>query len=398
MSIHYISCIMGQPFSWLLRRYSAPPSFGPLVGAPVDVLLLISDQLAANPEAIVALSLTCKSLYVMFRKERINLRGVQRKALLLLLEKDFGDKIYYCPFCSRLHPFSPSWSPTTREYRLRSARKGRRCRYARCPIRGQAFYLHNHCRYSLGYHHARLVMNRHLFGAPNGLPLDNLQDFFMETRGFNIPPWTQDWTARIIDNELFLSAVHNYVCYEGSPTALRALIDREVHFICPHVVTADPFGSRVDEIRELKDPKLDPCHPPPLDSDGQKPRLDSSFIRCRDVLRFCSWCLTDFTITIEWVEVCDRTSEIVPATARKRGLTLYEDKIRHWYEAEPHEKPDAAGWQITITAYHQFGRCRSPRDWKWKALASWERSTPRRNTALYPVGSVMQKWQRSVTT
>lgn len=240
-------------------------------------------------------------------------------------------------------------------------------------------------------------MNRHIFGAPNGLPLENLQKILLGPISRNIPllPWAQVWSAKIIDDELFLSAVHSCVLYEGSPTELRTGIDRCSYHICPHISTTSPFDFPLigfEEIPELEAPSLDRSHRPSSDVN------DLSFTACRDVARFCSWCLTDFTITIEWVGVRERLPGTAPATARKMGLGWKGDQIRHWYEAEPHEKPEAAGWQITITAYHQLGSCRTPRDWKWMALApNLYASKIARDTTLYPPGTVMQKWQKSTT-
>lgn len=107
-------CIMGQAISSL---WKTPPSIMPLLNLPVEVVLPISDQLTADPGALVALSPTCKPLYNML-KERATLHGVDRENLLLLLEKDFGDKVFYCPFCFRLHSFLSSSSPTEWDLRL----------------------------------------------------------------------------------------------------------------------------------------------------------------------------------------------------------------------------------------------------------------------------------------
>ncbi|KAI3337342.1 hypothetical protein HD806DRAFT_36323 [Xylariaceae sp. AK1471] len=363
---------MGQALSRLWKGHFARPA-GLLSNSPVDVFLLISDQLSAD--ALAALSLTCRSFYIIL-KARIQLHGADREALLLLLEKDLGDKLYYCPFCSRLHPFSPSWTPIGRDLR---ARKIQSCCYKCCPVRGQAFRLSNLYHYCLGYHLARLVMNRHLFGAPSGLPLDNLQRCFVEFKVNDARPWTQDWSAKIVDNELFLQAIH--VFYEPDSAGFGAAIGHQNHYICPHIITAIPPGRNLymlDEISELKVHRL------------------HRLIPCRGVLRHCSRCLTDFQITIERVKGCKRPLGTVPTTPQ-RGWVSDGFQVPHCYEIEPHKTPHAAGWQITIVAYHQFGSCRSPQDWKWKALTPGAQLlTSRRNPVLYPPGAVIRKWQQSI--
>ncbi|KAI1421760.1 hypothetical protein F5Y12DRAFT_800698 [Xylaria sp. FL1777] len=361
---------MSQALSRLWKGRFACPA-GPLSNTPVDVFLLISDQLSAD--ALAALSLTCRSFYIIL-KPRIQLHGADLEALLLFLEKDLGDKVYYCPFCSRLHPFSPSCSPVDRYRRAQTIQS---CCYQSCPVRGQAFGLSNRYHYTLGYHHARRVMNRHLFGAPNGLPLDNLRRCFVE---FAARPWTQYWSAKIVDGEVFLQAIH--VFHDQHSGAFGGAIGHQNHYIWPHIVTSIPPGydflDLLDEILELKDHRL------------------HRLIPCRDVLRHYSRCLTDFQITIERVKGCERPLETLPTTPQKSWVSD-EHEVHHYYEVEPHNTPSAGGWQITIVAYHQFGSCRSPQDWKWKALTpGFELMTSRRNPAFYPPGAVIRKWQQSI--
>ncbi|KAI1109885.1 hypothetical protein F5Y14DRAFT_444367 [Nemania sp. NC0429] len=358
---------MGPTLSRLWKGHHPLPA-GPLSNAPVDVFLLISDQLSGD--ALAALSLTCKSFYILL-KARLQLLGADREALLLLLEKDLGDKLYYCPFCSRLHPFSPSWTPLDFDLRRRKIQS---CCYEGCPVRGEAFRLGNLCRYTLGYHHARLVMNRHLFGAPNGLPLENLHRHIVEYRCRGGRPWTQNLSAKIVDNELFLQATHSFygpdsIAYGGTPGHQR-------HFICPHIMTSIPPGydwDVFDTISELKDHGLHRLMP------------------CQDVLHHCSRCLTDFQITIERVKICERSLRAA-SMASQRGWVDDGTPIYDWYEVVE------AGWQITIVAYHQFGSCRSPLDWKWKALSLpvWGRDLGARNLVSYPPGAVRQKCQPAV--
>ncbi|KAI0443394.1 hypothetical protein F4803DRAFT_574454 [Xylaria telfairii] len=359
---------MGQALSRPWKGHDARPACGLILSnTPAEVFLLISNQLSVD--ALAALSLTCRSFYIIL-KSRIQLRGPNREALLLLLEKDLGDKLYYCHFCSRLHPFSPTWTPVDANL---AARKIQSCCYECCSARGQAFSLSNLCHYSIGYHLVRLVMNRHLFGAPSGLPLDNLHRRFVEFKPYGARPWTQDWSAWIVDNELFLRAIHVF----SGPGAATG---HQNHYLCPHIITAMPPGYDfhwLDVILELGDHRLD--------------RL----IPCRDILRHCSRCLTDFQITIERVKGCERPPGTMPTTPQRSSVGD-RNQAHHSCEIESQKTPHVAGWQITIVAYHQFGSCRSPQDWKWKALAPGVQFlTPRRHLVFYPPGAVIRKWQQS---
>lgn len=221
-------------------------------------------------------------------------------------------------------------------------------------------------------------MNRHLFGAPNGLPLENLHRRFVEFKVHDGRPWTQDLTAKIVDDELFLQAIH--VFYGPDSADFGTATGHQHHYICPHIITASPPGYNfygLGEISELKDHRL------------------HRLIPCRDVLQYCSRCLTDFQITIERVKGCERPLGTVPTTPQT-GFVSDGNQVHRCYEVEPHKSPHEAGWQITIVAYHQFGSCRSPQDWKWKAFSRGvELFASRRNLVFYPPGAVIQKWRGS---
>lgn len=123
------------------------PSVAPLSNLPAEIVLLISSHLTVDPTALVALALTCKPLYNIITVERANLQGAHRENLLLLLEKDLGDKVFYCPYCSRLHSFLSSESPTNYDFILYRLVQG--CPYWRSVSRGQAFEVRNGQMYNL---------------------------------------------------------------------------------------------------------------------------------------------------------------------------------------------------------------------------------------------------------
>ncbi|OTA04789.1 hypothetical protein A9Z42_0054020 [Trichoderma parareesei] len=138
---------------------------------------------------------------------------------------------------------------------------------------------------------------------------------------------------------------------------------------------------------EFLEPEDDKAHgsPPP-------------FRACRDVLGACTVCLTDYVTTIERAEV----NEI---TKSNYGLSLIDAAYGRVLSARLGEQisvgPLVDGWSITITAYHQLGRCRSPEDWKWVTLTdtpidrvlSKSPDQPRRDMAVFPPGAIRDMWQ-----
>ncbi|KAF3763638.1 hypothetical protein M406DRAFT_341102 [Cryphonectria parasitica EP155] len=165
----------------------------------------------------------------------------------------------------------------------------------------------------------------------------------------------------LIDDELFLCATHTANSYGIPDCSLRSTIDqRYTYFICHHV---DPSY----KITALKMPK-----PPSCDAGEQ-------FSECRDVVESCTMCLTDHCTTIE------------RKRAPKQVLRNYFFGDRHW--------PVSTGWIITIVAYYQLGRCRSPFDWKWRAITGLTRPDwgNWRDNDRYPPGSIREKWLLSTS-
>ena len=97
---------MGQLHSYIWRLSPTQP----LLKLPLEILLSIATQLSSSPESVVALSLTCKSLFAALECDVAKLRVKCRGELLALLEKDISDRFFYCPTCCYLHRFSPRWS------------------------------------------------------------------------------------------------------------------------------------------------------------------------------------------------------------------------------------------------------------------------------------------------
>lgn len=115
LSVNHPSSTMGQLLSYLFSLRPVAPSLSPppLLCLPGEIKLLIGSKLSTSPESIIALALTCKPLYRTLEKyvTELKLSNESRKALLILLEKDLGDRFFFCFVCCELHRFWSSWDP-----------------------------------------------------------------------------------------------------------------------------------------------------------------------------------------------------------------------------------------------------------------------------------------------
>ena len=351
---------------------NCPPARGetstpPLLRVPADVLLLFVDQLRETPESIRALALTCRVLYKLVPWAPVRERD-GRNNLEVLFLPGIGSKFYCCSSCHRLYEIESSWGPLRNKYTGHGSEYI--CGPPTCNVPGhdEKHGIFGLCKpgsfrrwdwdYELTYNLARLVMTRHRYGEPFGLPLDvlNATSFIYRSR------WVQSWSAKIIDNELFLSATHTTDSHDVGPRGLRSRIDRRYdgYEICPHV-SSDLVDGGIAALRK------------PTNSMEQ-------FSECRDVVGWCRWCLTDYSTTIERM-------------AASRGVVQNPwDRFRRNLSAE---------WTITIVTYHQFGRCRDPwASWKWNAIVGrtcsegWGSSRMAMGYQLRP-GSVRNKWLAS---
>ncbi|KAB5577745.1 hypothetical protein GE09DRAFT_530423 [Coniochaeta sp. 2T2.1] len=228
---------MGQLCSHV-RGSTAPAPAPPLLNLPVELLLSITDHLSPTPESIIALSLACKALSAILRNHVAKLTTAHgsnlkcRSDFLVLLERDLSDRFFYCSICLQLHCFeADGW---TKHSRPLDTIQTQLSRQLFCPGTSD---------FRLSFAHARLMMNRHLYGPPAGLPLSSLTlgNTKANCDGF---AWTyttsrallarQYLSARIINNELFLRITH---VFEGTETGLREAIDRlgGTYRLCTHV-------------------------------------------------------------------------------------------------------------------------------------------------------------------
>jgi hypothetical protein len=276
---------------------------------PIDLVLLISDSFL-DPVSVRTLSLTCKDLSNVIGTNSLPvLEDVDRKAFLLLLEKDptIGRPLYYCHCCVRLHYVGRTFQDLNMCGYVRPVH----CRAADLRLGGTGPYIR--------YTHARLVMNQHFYGAPCGLPLSTFNKTYCFTNK-QLLRWEQVWSARVIDDKLFLSAIR----FEGTRAALCVLLHQQEYRICRH----------------LKATELSLACPHSSDSKGLR--------QCCDRVGACDLCTTDYTTTVE-------------------------KKMEYGREE----------WIVSINAFHDLGSCRSPSDPKWVAF-HWRWDPSRWKLGLLP--------------
>ena len=279
------------------------PRYKPrLLRLPVELVLIIAGLL--SPEDAAALSLSCKGLHTLSLPLH-SLSTAQRDSLLPRLERDLGASHFYCSYCSTLHGFLS----LPRCYEVRPF-KGGCCTSMEFQPPGLPYWL--------TYYHGRLVMNRHFYEPPSGLPLESLTavtvDYYADyhwRRG--VPWWTTEFTAAIIQDELVIYARH--MLESTGLDALWAHIEEQYHFICNHLKTYD-WAMYWSCQRETG-------------HDSGHQSTQAIQYGCGS----CSECPTDYTV------------EVTRAAAHGR--------INH---------------KITVYSYHLMGSFRSHRDRNWRAM------------------------------
>ncbi|KAF3767821.1 hypothetical protein M406DRAFT_328875 [Cryphonectria parasitica EP155] len=303
-----------------------------------ELQYLIFDQLRDSTSSLWSLASTCKYLWwsLIGSGKLAGLSLDEYQTYLCLIERDLGDTHYLCPRCFTLRRFDKSWTPT-----LLNAFSD--C----CGWQLAASYPGG---YRLSYQYVRLVMNRHILGGTKGLSLENLEQTMhsrtAEAGRDGLPGphgiWHQQWSARIIDDELFLHARHTV--YARDHQEMRLVLSRHKYRVCFHVGM---------EPRDWWTGLTRP--PPPM-------RFTFLIGECHDLDFSCDVCLTDYTVTVELVKADDN-----------------DDGRRQ-------------GWYITMNGYHRLGNGRSPHDWKWKTF-SGNFLLPRRYLTPYPDGAIRNAWE-----
>ncbi|KYK59553.1 hypothetical protein DCS_00683 [Drechmeria coniospora] len=315
-----------------------------LLQLPTDVLILLCDQL--EPPETLALLVSCRSLYALrdsMRRQTDMASPTDRRRFLLLLERDdrLGRGVFYCHACNYLHPFQPSWGPRSDD-EARAASGPYHCgsRDLFAPVGN---------RFGLSYTHARLVMNRHLFGDDRGIPLSNLCVEHAEQRG---PARILCRTDACIDvDELFLCRTYSFAVAADDAAALAAWTGPRDFRLCEHT----SFFSNTSVFRQ----SIAVLQPASASASASAP---VPFAACSSIPGSCALCLTDYDVTIS-----------PPA---RDGLP------RH----------------VTVRAYHQLGACRSPSDWKWARFTEACRphlffpNKPNRRGSSFGPGAVRERW------
>lgn len=300
---------------------------------PTDLLLCVRDHLSKVDN--VMLGATCNKANKIFSTGGNHLTVAERQDMRARLMRDH-DKLYHCFRCDRMHSFAEDTGPLNcEEYEHPDGSKHHR-RDEWTPLNGlyHSFYSNDYyvndsfdsetalqnrnsdrsraaggiTTYNLHFHHAQLVMMRHRLSAPHGIPLENLKAEIKKIcdKGIKV---TEEWSARIIDDELYLSVTH-VITHESESLSkdLPQLLREQPHRICKHITTLD---NHYEYIIKGRDP----------------PRLN---FKTHDGKRVCHHCLTEFY-----------------------------PEISH---------TPSFGWQIKIQAFHQLGRCQDPGEDRWRSF------------------------------
>ncbi|RFU71874.1 hypothetical protein TARUN_10388 [Trichoderma arundinaceum] len=310
------------------------PRGTPILEAPSDVLLLIGDYLDA-PE-LLSLKLACRSTYALFPQTFKTMRPNQKKLFLPLIERDpLGRGTFFCHPCNKLHPFQETSGPHSE---MEDAGKKKA---AKCTSRDRFSPVGNP--FGLTYAHARMAMNRHLYGPEHGVPLANLCVEHSEQR--DVATVHCSTSAKIMDNELFLQRTYAFTVADADVPEFRRCTGARDFKLCEHMSFFAGSSAFRQYIPELQKKSL-------IGGDGLVP--------CREAAGSCGLCLMDYDITIE------------PCAGES--------------------------WKVVIRAIHQLGSCRSPDDWKWARFTEACRphlffpNRPNRRGSAYNPGTVQKRW------
>ncbi|KAK3375635.1 hypothetical protein B0T24DRAFT_616707 [Lasiosphaeria ovina] len=285
---------------------------------PSELVDMILEHL--QPESAIAFALTCRALFVKHFPKSAQLTAPARATLLQWLEQDIP-RLYFCHGCACLHP----WRATLQfsGYKFYHGP----CWWNRRDIEPVMSKCVSDFRADLTYSWARLVMNRHLYGALHGPPLQDIEATQRIYDSFYGVIITIFWSAKIISNNLY---IHGTMVFrsdgeKGNAQSLRTFIEHfECSLVCRHL--------RAAIIPEL-------CR----DEESSRPFHPTS-----GNIRSCPVCFTDYQIRVALGDSPRRTT-------RKSS------------QREPIEGED---WSIEVARWHNLGECRSPHDLEWCNLVT----------------------------
>ncbi|CAJ2514040.1 Uu.00g021590.m01.CDS01 [Anthostomella pinea] len=203
------------PFTLNIPRLRAaqthqPPPF-PLTALPTDLILSIADHLP--PPSRLALALTNRALHAALPRSWLRLSAAQTLDWIDLLERGDPERRYFCFYSRGLHPLA------------RLTNGGAQCGSdggsgagLKTPLRIAVAPT-----YSISLHAARAVLlarrmnstHEHEDGTGNGNAFGlRLSTLNRKTNWYPAPdsaaqPRTESWTARVLDNELYVRSVQN---------------------------------------------------------------------------------------------------------------------------------------------------------------------------------------------
>lgn len=249
------------------------------------------------------------------------------------LERDpvHGSRWYDCVYQDELRPFQQDWRSSTIHEQPPPEWRGHFHRGPGMSLSDSPFPAY--------WRLARLAMNRHLFGASSGLPLECIDGLKQRFDGFTV--MTENAVARVIDDGLFLvrkiiwkpkkegTLVRSYC---SSLETLKAPV-------CPHRISYGPLQPYV------------------LFRGWGKAR--SELIPRRNVKDACRYCATDFQFTIE---------RLKRQPGRKRS-----------------------DWMVTMVCYHQLGTCRGKlEEWGFSRGGQYGHLVP--HDEILAEGKVRKTW------
>lgn len=303
------------------------PRLGSLAIPPELILSIIA---YLDRPSLVSLALTCRTFLLCYLPQPLQLSSTEKEEFLALLEKD-APRYYFCHFCLKLHRWRRSWfrhfNSEIPHYQLKHSDT---CR--------AKYQIEHNGMPTLLYPLARVIMNRHFYGAAHG-PLAKVLSTSINDYGYWDGTHHTVWRARIIGDQLMLSSDITVVPHEKEEHA-RYTVDHAPHPLCPHLTTK--AGSTPKQLPEL----------------AARPCTDC-FVPCHESIKSCPECLTDYCITI--------------TQQRKR-------------------------WVIKVIAYHQLGAVRSPFDWEWRGMVqSRDRLEERQSRYLlgHKPGMVRHLWSKA---
>lgn len=278
---------------------TSPPLLGRLT-IPTEIILMVTKNL--DKPSLLCFALTCQTLKCYCFPKSLNLSSSEQTEFLLLLEKDAAE-YYFCHFCVKLHPWYACWfdhpQNLSRDFYTKF---GDHCRMMN--------WFH-HFSLSLPYPLARVVMNRHFYGASHGVCVDKLAHRDQLTHSRCCWTSSRDWEARIIDDQLMLSSTISLGPLRDSE-GLRTVIKTGLLSLCRHLTAEVLFPRHQISTQVIL---------------GSQP---DHFAQRLQSVNSCPICMTDYCIDINW---------------------------------------KGNGWTIEIITYHMLGGIRSPWDWTWLAMA-----------------------------